>query len=377
MIRGAGPSSLAAALFAGVSLGLALPSASQQTAAPKTADSPSAPIARAPQNPVVLSVLTSPPGAHLSLTGESDVAGQAPLDLPTLWNGRYSVIIEGAGASRTQGVLFIPPRGGLAYALSEPPGASIGLLIRSMNFPGFPAISSGHRARGGALALAGASAIGLGVRAHVFYRNSLKDDDLDAPARARNFKRSRDQWAGYLGAVWGASALDYWIRARMSVLESTPSRVTLSAPVVARSGVIWRSLIVPGAGQEFANRRGRALFWLGASLAAGAGYVVGDEMHQTDVAQLAQARRDFENAGAADSARLWVDMERRRDDAQTSQDIRDGFRSALLVTYLCNVFDSFVVPIGRGAERAATAPKLSAISRVSPGHTALALQYRF
>src|SRR5262245_45022961 len=164
--------------------------------------SPRAATPAVPPDPVELSILTSPPGAHLTLTGESDVAGQAPLDLPTLWTGRYSVTIEGGGMSRTQGVLHIPPPGGLAYQLSEPPGPSIGLLIRSLNFPGLPAISSRHEMRGGAMAIAAAAGLGLGVRAHVFYRNSLKDDDLFADDRARDFKRSRDEWAAYLGAVW-------------------------------------------------------------------------------------------------------------------------------------------------------------------------------
>ncbi|MBI4363992.1 MAG: hypothetical protein HY568_01050 [Candidatus Latescibacteria bacterium] len=319
-------------------------------------------------------MLTLPTDAHLTLKGPSEAAGYAPLDLPHLWNGRYSVVIEGGGCSRTQGVLFIPSRGGMPYALSEPPGLSTGLVIRSLSFPGVPAISSGHVPRGIVLSAAATGAAFAGIRAHHFYRRAVNDDDSEAQDRVDVYRGSRDRWAGYLGAVWGLSALDYWIHPRMAVIESQPHKVTLSAPSVTRGSVVWRSILVPGAGQEFANRRGRGLFWISSVLATGAAAVISDQAHRLAVHRLERAQADLA-ADTTGSQSLIKEVDRRANRVQTTKDARAGFLGATIGLYALNVIDAAVVSLGRGGGKAPA--EVSAVTRISPASSEVALRLRF
>ncbi len=324
--------------------------------------------------PTDITILTSPADAHLTLKGRAEVAGTSPLDLPSTWAGRYSVTIDAFGHSTAQGILFIPPRGGRPTALSEPPRLTGGLLIRSLNFPGLPALSSQHTARGVAFLAAGTGGAAAMARDHFSYRNNLGEQDTDSQDRAADFHYARNRWAAYTGAVWGLSALDYILRPRMDLIEATPSRITLGAPRLRRGSVVVRSLLVPGAGQEFANRRGRAFFWLSAALASGAAYVIADESHHRIATKVARAESLLVVAIPAETAARQADVSHFVSREQTSRDLTHGLRNATIAIYVANVLDAVLLPLSQGESGAR---KVSLSAPLSPTRASLALSCRF
>lgn len=324
----------------------------------------------------IVTIFTSPVEAHLKLDGSAKLQGRSPLDLPPWLSGRYSVLAEGEGVSRTQGVLSIPGRSGeRAFLVSEPPGLSAGLLVRSLNFPGIPDITAKRASRGLVLAAAGAGGIFAATRAHFRYRDRLDEFGDFAADRAQDERTARNDWMIYTAAVWGASAIDYWVRPRFDVQESTPNRVTIEVPPVGRTGIAWRSLVVPGAGQTFANHATRGTLWLTAFLAAGAGFTIADGAVERNQTQLDWARVMVDSAGPSERVQRLRDVEVRRNDLQSSEDVRKAFRLATLGIYAANVIDALVVPIRRSSE--GTPARVSAAFPVGPDRVGVSLSYRY
>lgn len=322
-----------------------------------------------------VTILTSPPDARVAMTGVSRVSGTAPLDVPAVLAGRYSVTLRALGHSNSQGVLFIPPRGGRPYLLSEPPGLTGGLILRSLNVPGAPDISSGHVARGFTLAAAAAGGAAATLRANIFYLRDADELDPGSQRDARDWRSQRNIWAAYTGGVWMMSALDYILRARVDLLESTPTRITLGAPPITRGSVILRSILVPGAGQEFANRRARSLFWLGGALATSAAWVVATDSHHRIKTDLEQARANLAAALPGDEpareAEVTHFVEREKNSTEL---VRDLGYLALLV-YGANLIDAAMMPLHNPTSAAPSRVSLSV--PVSPDGARLAVNCRF
>ena len=291
-----------------------------------------------------LTALTQPTSTWLRFDGPSRIQGAAPLELPPTFQGRFSLVVEGATVARTQGVLYVPPRGLPARLVSEPRGFSGGLIVRSLSYPGLPNITAKRPARG--LILAGAATGGLVAAglSHLEYRERLDEFGGNAGDRALDKRIARNSWVKYAGATWALSAVDYWIRPRLGLEESTPSRVTLSVPTVNRTSVVWRSVLVPGAGQDYANHRIRGALWLGATLAAAAGFVVADNMVVEDQTEVDWAEALVDSAGPSELLPRLQELEVKRNDLQSSEDLRRGLRYATIGVYLAGLIDAFLVP---------------------------------
>jgi len=244
-----------------------------------------------------------------------------------------------------------------------------------MNYPGVPDITSGHPARGVALAAAGTSALVMAGTSHFTYRRRLDDVGSLALDRAEEAKRFRDAWVVYGAVVLSASAFDYWIRSRIDLKEATPTRLTLDAPTVTRGGAIWRSLFLPGAGQEFANHRARAAAWLGTALVTGAGIVVADNKVQQDATDLKWAKINLGNAAPSQLAQRQLEVDEARRTLQASDDIRRGFATATIALHVLSLLDAMVMPV---TPTAAPASKTSSIAPIlSPRTAGVAVSVRF
>jgi len=323
-----------------------------------------------------LTILTSPADAHIVMIGASHVRGTSPLDMPTLLAGRYSLTLSALGRSNSQGVIFIPPRGGRPYLLSEPPGLSGGLLLRSLNIPGVPDISAGHVERGSALAIAAGGGIAATIRANIFYLEDADELDPGSQADAQDWKYQRNVWAAYTGGVWIMSALDYIIRARVDLLESTPTRITVGAPPVTRGSVILRSLVIPGAGQEFANQRGRSFWWLSATLASGAGYVIAVDSHHRIQTDLDQAQANLAAASPGDVPAREAEVAHFEESENNSAKVVRNWGYLALFVYASNLIDAAVLmPLHNPASSAP--PKVSLSVPVSQDGVGLAISRRF
>jgi hypothetical protein len=333
-----------------------------------------------------LTALTRPTTAWLRFDGPSRIQGPAPLELPPSLQGRFSLVVEGANVARTQGVLYIPARGAPAKLLSESRALSGGLLIRSLSYPGVPDITAKRPLRGGLLATAATGGLVASGFAHFRYRDRLDEFGAQAGDRAQDERKSRNSWAKFAGATYGLSVLDYWIRPRLAIEESTPSRITISVPTLSRGGILWRSVLVPGAGQDYANQRVRGALWLGAALSAAAGFVVADgivERDQTDV-DWAQATIDSAGSGPFGPTEQLAHLERlhnleaKRNDLQSSEDLRRGFRYAMIGVYLANILDAFLVPTHGPAGSAVQEPRVStSVIPLAPSGPSVQVTYRF
>ena len=327
-------------------------------------------------------IFTTPPEALLTLDGGSEVSGISPLDMEPQWTGKYSIRIEAAGYSTAWGALYIPEVASSPTLRSEPPGLSPGLFLRSLNFPGVPALLSHHRARGAALLSAGGGGLVAMLRDQLEYRSNLKKKNQVIPAgetnpesyySALNFRYARGRWQLYTVSVWGLSALDYMIRSRIDLVEATPTRVRVSAPRLTRVGVMWRSMLVPGAGQDYANRQGRGLFWLGTTLLSGAAYFIADESHHRIVTKLNRARDLLATAGPGQVADRQADVDHFTNLEETSRQLVDGLAIGTVGLYVANVLDAGIVRIGGSTANR----KVSLSAPVGPRRAAMALTYRF
>lgn len=322
-----------------------------------------------------VTILAEPFGVRLEFTGRLSVNGESPLELPPAASGRFSLLAAGEGVARTQGAFRISGAGNEAEALSEPPGMSAGLLVRSLNFPGFPDITAKREARGAILTLAGSGAIFGSVRSHLRYRARLDEFGDYASDRMIDERRARGSWIKYGAAVWGVSALDYMIRPRFSVRESSPSRLALIVPSTTRGASLWRSLIVPGAGQEFAGHRFRGSVWLGAALAAGAGLVIANGAVDQNQTKTDWAALYVDSAGPSERVGRLRELEVLQNQLQEAQDARRGMGLALLGIWVANVIDAAVMTVS--PVPGAPSARLQTSFPISPEGPAVAIRYRF
>lgn len=298
-----------------------------------------------------LTVTTNPSGLNLHLEGSVEITGASPLELPSAAEGRFSMTAEGSDVPRTQGVFRFPERGMPPRALSEPAGLSAGLLIRSLNYPGIPNVASKRPERGWPMTFAATGALGMATAAHFEYRKDLDTPGTLAGFDIREERRERNAWLIYGGAVWGMSAIDYWMRPRFDTHVITPDRMSVEVPTLDRGKVVARSLFVPGAGQAYANHRTRSGLWLVGVLAAGVGYTVAETM-------VSDARRDHDKnlylAGQnpADSL-LYLDRAANaRDDLASAQDLRRKFGYGALGIYALSLLDAITLSLHHRLESA-------------------------
>jgi hypothetical protein len=329
----------------------------------------------APAPPPILTLFTLPEDADIRLKGETDLAGRTPLDVPGTVSGRYSIIITGGSFARTQGVIYMPQRGGLPFVLSEPREGSMGLFLRGLNYPGVPDLSSGRESRGIALAATATGGLAGAVRAHLAYRDRLNEVGAYAADRATDERRQRNDWLIFSGGVWALSAIDYWIRPRIDLAETTPTRLSLDVPQVNRFGAAWRSLFVPGAGQEFANHRTRSVVWLSGVLLAGAGAVVADYLVQRGETNVKWAGIAVSSAGPSELPGALLKLEQEERDLDDRRDFRRGLIVAALSIHALNFMDAMIMPL---TIKPPSRPKVSEIRpMILPGSTVLAMTVRF
>jgi hypothetical protein len=336
---------------------------------------PLGPPTSAEAGPTILTVLSTPPNVSLSITGPAEVYGKTPMDLPSSVVGRFSFLATGGGVARTQGVFMFPARGEAPYCLSEPPGMSAGLLVRSLNYPGIPAMTAKRTLRGIPMMLAETGALTMATLAHLDYRDRLDEPGTFAGLKAREQRRIRNAWLIYGAGVWGISAIDYWIRPRFGVQEATPTRLSISVPTVSRQDVVVRSFVIPGSGQEYSNHSARGALWLAGVLAAGAGYVVAEASVQEKRADLAWNRVLADSAGPTDQIRFLREIEILQSDLKSARDVRRGFAYGGLAIYAANLIDALVLTLGPPA--ATTPRRVSATFPIGPTSAGFALTYRY
>jgi hypothetical protein len=355
------------------------PPGAQSTTGPQTAAPanpvPTDPNAVKPPPPPILTLFTVPRDADVVMKGRTDLAGRTPLDFPVTVEGKYSVKLRGAGYPPVHGVIYVPPRGQLAFVLSEPREGSLALFMRGLNYPGVPALSSGRTSRGVTLALGASGGIFMAAKAHSDYRERLDEAGEFPEDRARDERRYRNGWLIFTGGTLALSALDYWTRPRFDLAETTPSRLTLDVPTITRVGAVWRSLLIPGAGQDFSNHRTRGTIWLASVIAAGAGYVVTDYRVNRDETDVKWAKIAVDDAGPGTIDQKLLELEQQERDLSASQDARRGFAIAGITLYSLNLLDSMIMPLGYNPPKRAKVASIEPI--VDPRMAGMSVNVRF
>lgn len=345
---------------------------SSQQATPAAPGAPAA-----PTTPPILTIFTTPDNAYVRLQGSTDINGHTPLDLPPTVTGQYSITVTGAGFARTQGVIVLPPRGNaLPYVLSEPREGSTALFLRGLfNYPGVPNIISGRPSRGIAMAFGASAGLFMAGRAHLYYRDRLDEVGDFAADRAEDERHQRNEWLAFTATVWGMSAIDYWTRPRIDLSETTPIRLTLDVPKADRVGAVWRSLLVPGAGQEFGNHRTRSIVWLGATMIGGAGYVAANYLVDRGETEVKWTKINVDSAGPTERAQRQLLLEQQQRDLDASKNVRRGFIIATVSAYGLNLIDALIMPLSPPEPKHAKVATLDPI--LEPGRTGLAFNLRF
>jgi len=347
-------------------LALSVPAFRARTAAAQTGDQPAA--------PPVLTLLSTPPSVAIAIKGPTEVFGRTPLDLPSSVVGHFSLLTQGGGVAHTQGVFEFGARGEAPVMTSEGAGISAALLLRSLNFPGVPDMAAKRHVRGLSMGLAEIGALTLATRAHLRYRDRLDESGAVAAIRAGEERRNRNAWLFYGGAVWGLSAVDYWMLPRFTVYEATPTRLSLGVPTLGRAKIVVRSLVVPGAGQEFSNHGRRGALWLVGTIAAGAGYTAAEVAVQRKRADMAASRQLLAEAtDPNDQARYRRQADLLGQDVRSAEDIRRGFGYGALVIYAANVVDAMALSLGPPAS--GTKPRVSATFGPLGPQVSLRLRY--
>jgi hypothetical protein len=339
---------------------------------------PPPPAASRPAQPVpapILTLLTVPKDAQVALRGPTKLGGRTPLDLPETAMGRYNIVIEGDGLARTHGLIYLPERGGLPFTLTEPRTGSLALFLRGFNYPGVNAHSGSRTNRAVPLFLAGTGGLFMSVRSHLYYRDRLDEVGEYAEDRSRTERSTRNAWLIYTGGVYAMSALDYWIRPRIELVENTPTRLTLDVPKTTRAGAMWRSLLVPGSGQEFANHRTRSTIWLSTVLLSGAGYVVADYWVSRDEVDVKWAQIGVDTAPPAGLDQALLRLEQENRDLEVSEGVRKAFGIATLGFHALNLLDATIMYLSLPIP---SQPKVATITPlVSPELAGAAIHLRF
>ncbi len=310
-------------------------------------------VARAAESPVLQA---DPPGAYLALHGPVSLAGVSPLPLAALPLGEYELTADGPGLPAIKGRLVRSVDGVFSRSW-----AGRGALLLP---PGIVHLDRGET-RGWALLGGGVAAAALAIvseadrrearddesQAEAAYRWALTEDairlarlDLLAATQEREDQEEvRNLWLGYLGATWLGAGLEALLfTPHPSVTRADSAHYLVTLPRAGRAGAALRSALMPGGGQRYWGRSGRATFFFTATAALAAAAIASHDA-------FLEARRDQDHAQRLfDEAQDENELRRARAELQDTADKvdnRDTVRWALVAATACvyvwNVVDAF------------------------------------
>jgi hypothetical protein len=307
---------------------------------------------------------SDPPGSFLSLSGPVTLSGMAPLPMVALPHGEYVLTADGPG---------------LAFARGRLVRSSLGLKGRSwagsgawLQPPGLVHVSRGER-RGWSFLGAGAVSATMAIRSQVAVRDAEGQADqalaaydravatdeirsarlrvLETSQEARDQKEIRGLWLGYFALTWlGAATEALLLTPQPNVTAGATDDYIVTAPRAGRMRAAVRSVFVPGAGQRFMGRDGRANIFLTAVAALGAGAITAHDVFLEARRDQAVAQRVFDEA--QDEAQLRAAHTRLQKAADRTDDknaLRWALAGATAGVYLWNILDAFGLGHSDGA----------------------------
>jgi hypothetical protein len=315
---------------------------------------------------------SEPPGAHMAMGGEVSLAGTGALPLTGLPAGDYRFSAAGPGLPAVKGRL-VRTEGGWQGRPWAGPGAF------SMP-PGFVQLERGER-RGWTLLAAGVGSGTMAVisqakvgdakderdRAELDYRWAVAEEAIEQAAwnlRAASQERDdraeiRNLWTGYFALTWlGAGVEAVFLTPQPSLRLSDPDRYTAVLPRAGGLPAALRSALIPGGGQRYMGRDGRAGFFFTATAALAAATIVAQEAFLEARRDQAAAQHGFdiaEQPGEIDAARR--KLERAAEKADDRNVLRWALAGATAGIYAWNVLDA--ARLGRQGEPSALTLSLS------------------
>jgi hypothetical protein len=277
------------------------------------------------------------------------------LDLDGLSDGRYDLILGGDRSRTTRNRLWVGPKGPeLApwsgpTALLMPPGLA-DLLHRDVHGAVYLTAGLGSAALWWKLdrdaddakaALADARERQLTATGADWTRARL--DESRARADFADDDRMRKIWLAYTGGLWLGSAAETWLLTPSATLSpGEEGEWVVHAAPRSRGAALWRSLLIPGAGQRFVGRDTRANFFLGSCLAATAASLIAQDAFLTARRDVGDARRHLEAAQTTAERDLWSTRlsksQQDRDDLSLVRWVLVGGSTYL---YLWNLVDAY------------------------------------
>ena len=307
---------------------------------------------------------SDPPGSFLSLSGPVSLSGAAPLPSAALPLGEYVLTVDGPGLAFARGRLERS-----ALELRGRPWATSGAWLQP---PGLVHLSRGE-GRGWSFLGAGAVSAALGIRSQVAVRDAQEQNDLASAAydravateeirsarlrvletsqEARDQEEVRNLWLGYLALTWlGAASEALLLTPQPHVAAGAADDYIVTAPRAGRVKAALCSVFVPGAGQRFMGRDGRASIFLTAVAALGAGAITAQDIFLEARRDQAVAQRAFdETEDEAQLRQAHARLQKAADRTDDKNTLRWALAGATAGVYLWNVLDAFGLGHSGGA----------------------------
>jgi hypothetical protein len=304
----------------------------------------------------VVSLESDPPGTYMSIEGPVSLSGNAPLSIAELPVGEYYLTANGPGLPTVKG-RFVRSEDGIIGRSWVSPTAFV-------LPPGFVHLERGEK-RGWAFASAGAVSATMSIvsqasvknakdnveRASLAYGWALSEeairnarlDLLAATWEKEDYEELRNLWIGYFALTWLSASVEAVLLTPQPAFPTTTAGSCIVAlPRAGGMRAAARSALVPGAGQRFMGRDGRANFFFGATAAFAAGAIAAHDKFLEARRDQADAQRRFNDAQTAED--LAPARDRLQEAADRTQD-KNTLRWALVGVaagaYLWNVFDAF------------------------------------
>jgi hypothetical protein len=152
--------------------------------------------------------------------------------------------------------------------------------------------------------------------------------------------------------------------------------ITIYLQPISRWKAGYRSLLVPGWGQQYKGAGGRGLLFTGLAVGAGIGTLVTHLGYNADLDDLDKARQEYErNRDSFDQAQAayqkWQSAYR---DAQNSYDRRRRSLMITAVIWSINFLDALLMPPGPGSDRN---PQTNLSGRIGFNQSQLELHFSF
>jgi hypothetical protein len=309
------------------------------------------------------SLESKPAGVHITVSGRVGLAGVTPLPLDDLPPGEYRIEARGRGTALARGRLvresnsYTIERSASPTALLLPPG----ILHLQQHETGRGLLFLGSGLAGGTMTVVNevsrSNAQADVDIAQQRYDLAVTEEDITAARlslenaidKTDDEAEMRNLWLLYGGAAWVGAAVEQWLLTPHATLDAKSE--ALNVPHAGGPAAGLRSALVPGAGQRYLGRSGRANVFTTSIMGLGALTLVAHESYLGARRDQADAQRRYAAATTQEDLNHWqAKLEDDADDADSKNTLQWAFVGLTAGAYIWNVVDAWFIGERVGSE---------------------------